>query len=128
MGFHICEWCKANDELKSSHIFQPTSSQDVTLRFESGRTWQFPHVGLLHYVTSHEYRPPDEFIMDVMTSKDVDRQLVQTKGLGHIAKVGYLEYPNINTGWVPDGFVERLSAMIRSADWRGDVQTTRGIQ
>lgn len=127
MGFHICEWCQNNNELNRSHIFQPTSSQDVTLYFESGRVWEFPHPGLLHYVTSHEYRPPDEFIMDVMTSKVVGHQLVQTKGLGHVAKVGYLEYPNINIGWVPPGFVERLSALIRKADWTGNVQTTRGL-
>lgn len=129
MGFHICEWCKQNGWLSDSvlHAFRPTSSQDVRLEFASGRTWEFPHDGLLHYVTSHGYKPPDEFIDDVMNSTVVSHQLFQTKGIRLPQKVGYLAYPDIPTGTVPKEFVERLLDLIAKADWTGTVRHARGL-
>lgn len=129
MGFHICEWCQKNGWVNTGvlHEFRPTSSQDVTLEFGSGRTWEFPHPGLLHYVTSHGYRPPDEFIADVMTSEVVSHRLRQTKGVRLPVKVGYLEYPDMPKGQVPQGFVERLKLLVVAADWTGNVQNTRGL-
>jgi hypothetical protein len=114
MGFHICEWCQRDPDngLNGAHVYRPSSSQDVTLKFDNGHIWQFPHVGLLHYVTSHGYRPPEEFILDVMTREIAKSEMVWTKGVQIPTKVGYLVYPDLEQGYVPDGFVEKLSNIV----------------
>jgi hypothetical protein len=107
--------------------FSPLSSADVTLRFSSGRSWQFPHTGLLHYVTQHGYKPPDEFIDDVMNSEVVGGGVLQTKSLP--TRVGYLNHPDLPQGEVPTGFIEKLSALIEDARQRHDTSgfaQTRG--
>lgn len=128
MGFHTCEWCKAECTLKDAHIFRATSSQDVVLHFEGGNSWAFPHTGLLHYVTSHGYRPPEAFILDVMTREVKRKEIAFTKGVTVPTKIGYLQHPEeIPQGDVPDGFVERLSNLCLSMWGTNNLRQTRGV-
>lgn len=118
MGFHICEYCKdevAHTEGQAIQAmpFGPYSSADVTLRFANGHSWQFPHVGLLHYVTVHNYLPSQEFIHDVMKERVAAGVFMQTKGLA--TQIGYLSGPNFPSGDVPNGFVVKLMALVKQA-------------
>lgn len=128
MGWHTCQWCEKQGDVKAAHIYRPYSSQDVTLEFDSGRTWRFPHTGLLHYVTSHHYLPPEQFVMDVLTAKVVSGKGRQTKALETVVDVGYLLWPDMPTGHVPDAFVDALRELIWQARDTMRVQTTRGIE
>jgi len=126
MGFHICEFCQRQDlQLAGEMEFGPYSSADVTLQFASGRSWQFPHVGLLHYVTKHKYRPPDEFVEDVMGGRLLESRFGQTKSPPTL--VGYLQGPGYPTGDVPQDFVGKLSTLVEEAKKSSGFRQTRGI-
>jgi hypothetical protein len=129
MGFHVCEWCETNGTLSQSvdMAFSPYSSVDVTLKFASGCTWRFPHTGLLHYVAVHGYCPPAAFIQDVMESTVIESDMVQTKSAP--TPVGYLIYPELPYGDVPEGFVEKLMAIVKKLEAGGydaGYRVTRG--
>lgn len=125
MGFHICEWCQQAGTLKNNQAYSPYSSADVTLVFESGRSWQFPWVGLPHYITEHGYCPPKDFIDDVMNSKVVEGDFAQTKSFP--TAVGYLRHPeDIPTvDEIPEGFVEKLAQLVENAHNRNDCLSFR---
>lgn len=124
MGFHICEYCQAAGNLGKEMRFSPLSSADVTLRFPSGRNWSFPHTGLLHYVTIHNFLPPKEFIDDVMSGSVLSGGFGQTKSSP--TPIGYLDGPGFPTGPVPQGFVEKLEQLIEKAKGDNDFRLTRG--
>lgn len=91
MGFHVCEYCKSD-----------TSSGDVTIRMKSGKIWQVPDM-ILHYVADHNYRPPHEFVNDILDSEVVGGERIQTKGLEEPVKIGYLSGP-IESVWNNEKF------------------------
>ncbi len=119
MGFHACQFCFpqgfGSGSMKSDKdmAFGPYSSADVTLSFKSERKWEFPHTGLLHYITEHGYLPPSDFIDDVMNGEVLEGQFAQTKSPA--TRVGYLTEPGFPTGQVPNGFVVTLLGRIEAA-------------
>lgn len=122
MGFHVCEWCGFGT--KENQTYGPYSSADVTLTFESGRSWQFPWIGLPHYIVEHGFCPPQQFIDDVMNSKVVGGDFAQTKSIPTL--VGYLRHPEtIPTGEIPEGFVEKLAELVEGARNRNDYLSFR---
>lgn len=134
MGFHVCQWCIPNGMGGTSQNFEgmqfsPFSSADVTLYFPSQRLWSLPHNGLLHYVTEHNYLPPDDFINDVMGGEGVPMHFAGTMSVAVPVAVGYLEYPDMPTGTVPVGFIEKLLLLIQQAQRSrddGSYRQTRG--
>jgi len=143
MGFHVCKMCfpggfnhpggPSNQDVNAM-AFSPYSSQDVRLEFTNGHYYEFPHGGLLHYVTQHNYLPPESFVNDVMNGDLKGGEVFWTKGVRlPPTKIGYLRDENdpaYREGYVPDGFVERLLALIDEAEnspnGHSRVQTTRG--
>lgn len=118
MGFHICDYCKPGDSNRYSNL----SSGDVTLRFDSGNTWEMPDM-ILHYIADHGFRPPLEFIEDVMNGTVIGSERAQTKGLPR--KVGYLSGDYVE-GDIPAGFVEKLEALMVVAEKSGNRIQYRG--
>lgn len=120
MGNHLCEWCQRTDIVRQGLLFGQASSQVVTLTFQNGHIWQFPHVGLLHYVTAHQYQPPPEFVHDVLHEEVLHSENVYHKGTPPAAtEVGFLRYPDLPTGPVPADFVNTLHGHIVIATFRG---------
>jgi hypothetical protein len=122
MGFHICEYC-TNVNRKSE--FSNMSSGDVTLTFDSGRSWMMPDM-ILHYVADHNWQPPGDFVNDVMKHQLVGSQRLQTKSVSIPTRIGYLIGP-FNTGFVPKRFVRRLQSLMADADRLGNRTQYRGI-
>jgi len=113
MGFHVCEWCKAENRLDQAERMEyaPTSSADVALICTvSGTEWVFPWVGLPHYVKEHGYQPPLAFIEAVMNGTLKEGNYYQTKGIK--TQIGFLKHPNIQRGPVPEEFLARLHAIV----------------
>lgn len=111
MGFHVCEYCSGGE--KGSQ-FKNTSSGDVVLVFDSGRIWQMPDM-ILHYVADHSWKPPDEFIEDVMHGQFSGGERFQTKGIPTPVSIAYLS-GFFEKGSVPTGFLERLKSLMEQAD------------
>ncbi len=119
MGFHICEYCTSGAPTKIR--FKNSSSGDVILSFSSGRSWMMPDM-VLHYVADHQWRPPEEFITDVLTGSLVEgsdrmqTRRLQTKSLGENAPtmIGYLR-GDYEKGPVPKGFIEKLKDFMAEA-------------
>lgn len=129
MGFHICQFCDKTHTLgdASNMAFSPLSSVDVTLMFKNGHNYQLPHEGLLHYVVVHNYKPPQEFVKDVMSGELLGGSFMQTKGMPIL--VGYLTAEGFTTGEVPHEFVVKLLALIeqtKSATTGYNYRVTRG--
>lgn len=68
-GFHLCELCPKNRE-DDPHRFDAGSAfwssteygnGEILVRSEAGVVYVAPRL-VLHYVTEHGYRPPQEFI------------------------------------------------------------------
>jgi hypothetical protein len=118
MGFHQCEYCRS----ESKRRYRNTSSGDVIMRFSSGNTWEMPDM-ILHYIADHGFKPPIEFIEDVMSGTVIGSERLQTKGLPR--KVGYLSGEYIE-GEVPAGFVEKLEALMIVAEKSGNRIQYRG--
>lgn len=79
--------------------------------------WAFPWVGLPHYVEAHGYQPPQEFIDAVMSGTLEPGSFMQTKGMGDRREsIGYLIWPQIQTGSVPEGFLEKLQLLVEKAE------------
>lgn len=128
MGFHICDkpeggYVHGNDTPRYSNH----SSGDNIICFDSGRRWQFPDA-IRYYIYDCGYRPPQEFIDDVMTGSVTEAFRSQTKGSGGAATdefngvsggvIGYLSQADIDAAahkpWIqPNGFMEALDAILR---------------
>jgi hypothetical protein len=115
VGFHVCEYCQQEGRLKEPMEYGPFSSADVLLCLNPKRVWVFPHVGLLHYVTQHDYKPPQEFIDDVLLGSLLgwdNKEITPTK-------VGYLT-GRFTKGPVPHYFASKLASLIlitKAAGW-----------
>lgn len=118
MGFHICEYCRPG----SKGRYHNTSSGDVILKFDSGNIWEMPDM-ILHYIADHEFKPPVEFIEDVMNGRVTGSKRLQTKGLPR--RVGYLS-GNYAEGEVPAGFLEKLESLMIAAEHSGNRIQYRG--
>lgn len=127
MGFHVCQFCEKSGRVKDNHAFSPLSSADVMIVFENGKAFVFPDTGLRHYITSHKFMPPPEFIEAVMNSRVVGGHgFAQTKTAIDYVRVGYLTEATFSTGDVPSGFMEKLGMIIEEARGAGSYQQTRG--
>ncbi len=107
MGSHVCKYCNPSDS--KANRYPMTSSEDVTLMFSTGRSWQMPDT-ILHYVVDHGWQPPADFIDDVMSRQLLGGHRVQTRTL--LIKIGYLS-GEFTQGPVPSGFVKKLESLLR---------------
>lgn len=126
MGSHICESCSPESgqsyqdrsRPKSGNRFNHLSSGDVTLEFDNGNSYRMPDM-ILHYVADHGWRPPQNFMSDVMNRRLTSARREQTRGAagGHNMSVGYLNQSDVRNGQgsTPHGFVERLEALMNQA-------------
>ena len=113
MGWHDCSYnC---DEEEDS--FSNQSSGDVELHFLSGRKWEMPDM-ILHYVRDHNWKPPQDFIDDVMSSELIGGKRDQSKSASCPTRIGFLEGP-FETGKVPQGFIDKLVLLMLRADKMG---------
>lgn len=112
MGWHDCEYSHHR-----SNRYPTTSSGDVTLTFDSGRSWEMPDM-VLHYVADHNWLPPQPLVDDVMNHQLIAGDRRQTRSVSVPTPVGYLHGP-FPTGTVPDGFIERLESLMDQADHSG---------
>lgn len=119
MGFHTCPYGPCTKR------YSNLSSGDVTIKFDSGRTWEMPDM-ILHYVADHKWLPPADFIDDVMNRQFAGGERLQTKSATTPTKVGYLSGP-FETGEVPENFVEKLESLMRQASESGDRKQYRGM-
>lgn len=120
MGFHVCDYCAHGAQNRFSNM----SSGDVTLIFDSGRAWQMPDM-ILHYVADHEWQSPTEFVDDVMNHRLTGGERLQTKGFVQPTRIAYLTGP-YTKGPVPNGFVEKLQALVDQAARSGNRVQYRG--
>lgn len=120
MGFHICEYCRNERE-----EFIETSSGDVQLVFHNGHFYQMPDM-LVHYIRDHSYRPPQEFIDDVMRGDLLAVAGYHPRLDRPPTLVGYLtgDFPK---GEMPRLFVYVLAGMMAIAAKQGTRLQTRGI-
>src|SRR3954453_17645645 len=111
---HIaCPYCEEMPE---------TSSQDVRLAFTSGRYYQFPDTLLAHYFLEHSFRPPDEFLVDVVRGIMLD-QLPSGREpfcLGYSDDEVWLPWEGADNGDVLQ-FLRCLAGLIRRARCLGMV-------
>ena len=122
MGMHMCVYCIDPDGKLANHpehIYSFSSTGDIILVFPNGDRFEMPDM-VLHYVFDHQWLPPQEFIVDVLTfeAESVETERFQTKGLMDPKpidmKIGYLqgEFP---TGNVTEEFKVRLVKIIEKA-------------
>jgi len=115
MGFHVCEYCK-----------NETSSGDVLLVLTNGHVWEMPDM-ILHYIADHGYRPPGDFIRDVLRESLVEIQHCDRHRVWDaVVRVGYLsgDYP---CGPTPPEFFACLWSLMRQAEKNGQRAQTRGL-
>jgi len=55
-GWHTCEFCDNKDD-----SWQARSSTEHQIKGKDGKTYCFPEM-LIHYITKHNYLPPQEFL------------------------------------------------------------------
>ncbi len=123
MGMHPCSYCYPDIGVpldQSRHIYNSSSSGDITLTLPNGDIFEMPDM-ILHYVFDHGWLPPEVFIVDILKF-ETDQILtfrMQTKGgiglTGPVdMKIGYLsgEYP---MGEVSQEFKNRLVRIIEVA-------------
>lgn len=123
MGFHVCEYCGFDP--KPGSQFSHFSSGDVTMFFDSGGVWEMPDM-IKHYVADHGWDPPVAFIDDVMNHNLVEGRRAQTKSPASLPrKIAYLS-GDFERGPVPEGFIERLVALMEQADQMGQRVQYRG--
>jgi hypothetical protein len=70
-GFHYCQFCKdelamnTGAEMRAARLVGRIGSAEIRVVSQNGRTYAAPMM-IYHYVTAHNYRPPDEFIQAVL--------------------------------------------------------------
>ncbi|HUS50592.1 MAG TPA: hypothetical protein VMZ91_10535 [Candidatus Paceibacterota bacterium] len=62
-GFHICEFCK--EQISDDKIKAELSSCEIRVVGSDNKVYASPKM-LIHYIESHKYLPPQEFIDAVM--------------------------------------------------------------
>lgn len=97
MGIHMCQYCKdekGNYIDNPEHVFNNSSSGDITLIFPNDHVYEMPDM-IMHYAVDHGWCPPRKFLHDVeyFFPGAVKTSRLQTKGLDVCApmKIGYLE-------------------------------------
>lgn len=136
MGFHVCEYLTRDEAAKLGfrHATQLYSSGDITLSFQSDRSWTMPDMALLYVEIG--WVPPTAFIDDVMESPLVAGQRVQTRSVSaEPVKIGYLNArdsplprPFKISDKLPEGFLERLEALVTQASDMGNRVQTKSFQ
>jgi len=120
MGSHACPYCESDE----GDRFSRESSGTVTLEMDNGvRVYVLPDM-FLHYVEKHFYKPPQQFIDDVMKDRCTGGKRVQYRSSMTIAEpmvIGFL-HGDFGTGPVPEGFVEKLLALMIKYDPTGNVK------
>lgn len=122
MGFHACEYLSREEaeqlNLRNLKVFY--SSGDVTICFDSGRSWRMPDMAPLYVELG--WVPPQKFIDDIMNAKITASQREQTFGVDTVEPVGYIN-PKDNplprpfkvSDKLPAGFLDKLSACMEEA-------------
>lgn len=88
-----------------------------------GVTYKYPDM-LLHYM-EHGYKPPKEFVDDVMNNRIVDGRRSQTRSVGKVIEFGYLEPPfdfETSDDKLPEGFEDVLFELMKKYDHSGNVK------
>lgn len=119
MGFHVCEYCETDGQRPE------TSSGDVTLNFANGRSYVMPDM-ISHYVKDHGFKPPQEFIDDVLNCEFTGGCRRQTRGISEPMSVGYLNGA-FEQGAVPEQFLEKLVELMQEAAANGGRMQTKGL-
>ncbi len=122
MGQHGCKHplCLARS---GKFKYSDQSSGDNYLVNSNGVTYKYPDM-LLHYM-GHGYRPPKQFVDDVMNDRIVSGRRSQTRSAGQVIEFGYLEPPfdfDTTSGELPEGFEEKLFALMQKFDDTGNVR------
>ncbi|KKU33379.1 MAG: hypothetical protein UX47_C0004G0024 [Candidatus Collierbacteria bacterium GW2011_GWA2_46_26] len=111
---HMCVYCLEDHGFTEhlEHIYDPSSTGDIILVFPNGDRFEMPDM-VLHYVFDHQWLPPQEFIVDVLSfdAESVKTERFQTKGLMDPKpidmKIGYLQ-GDFSIGEVTAEFKEKL--------------------
>ncbi len=120
MGQHGCKHhlCLAHS---GGFKYSDQSSGDNYLVNSKGVTYKFADM-LPHYM-EHGYKPPKQFVNDVMNDRIVDGRRSQTRGDGQVVEFGYLEPPFDTSGEeLPAGFEEKLFELMKKYDYSGNVK------
>lgn len=117
MGDHVCTFCNGDEGRR----FSRSSSGDNHLIF-GDHGWRFPD-GILHYIEAHGFVPDLLFIDDVMNCVCTGGYRVQTRSGSSVKMIetGYLTEIR-SMGNVPDGFIEKLLALMIKYDTTGNVK------
>ena len=67
-GWHSCEFCKTEEDRWAAR-----SSTEFKITGKNGITYAFPQM-LLHYITKHNYKPPQEFLDAVMETEIEEKE------------------------------------------------------
>lgn len=76
-GFHVCELCPPQPFdapptptiVRLDHSEYAVGGAEIRVVSSSGKVFAAPDM-IVHYVTAHEYRPPDEFLDAVNKTKN----------------------------------------------------------
>ena len=127
MGWHECEYISREDAkaLGLRHADFANSSGDVTLSFQSGRSWVMPDMILLYVEIG--WIPPQSFVADVINSQLVADRRIQFRGRSpEIVPIGYLNpeddpipKPFKINDTLPDGFLGKLEAHVMQVSSMG---------
>lgn len=65
-GFHVCEYCLR----KTRDDWAQIGNGQIRVRAQNG-AWYVAPTMIHHYVSEHDYRPPDGFINAVLNPKEI---------------------------------------------------------
>lgn len=124
--------------------YDPKSSGDITISFANGQKWHFPDA-LTYYIYDCGYKPPEEFIHDIINEEVTEYHRHQTRSMGGNTcmsdkyneaaggSIGYLSPEEVNLSaskpWTPpDRFTEnyRKKTLERSRNF--SAQDHKNIQ
>jgi adenosylhomocysteine nucleosidase len=80
-GYHSCQYCMASG-MKSFDEYTPRGNGELHVIGESGIIYAAP-VLICHYIESHEYKPPDEFLEAVRKIPEVVPPIAIIAALEH---------------------------------------------
>ncbi|MEZ0259616.1 MAG: hypothetical protein ACAH80_01315 [Alphaproteobacteria bacterium] len=136
MGFHRCEYMTREEaeklNLRNKDVVY--SSGDVTLCFSSGNSWVMPDMAKLYVEIG--WKPPQDFINDVMNSKLVESNDDPTCGTrARPMAIGYLKpatdplpKPFAINPDLPAGFLQKMEGLMKEAEdmgYRGQTRSGR---